>query len=254
MKDSDTATKDQDTQDTLNKIDYGPSIDKIQGQLGKLDLAALEQYNTDMSNAKKELNKIIERLEQFENTQKGLKEYQDVFDSTNKVVNDLSARVQKVEVSAKSTSSKDEIDSRIAKLSSSMTKEIKDNKEKLKRVQDSFDKTEIQKLREDIQKLEEVFTISTANYDNSFKEIKNKFKDIEKEMRAYNSNLQAVYDSTVGSVFDRLVKKTLDYLADFGEICVNIGSIVVDKIQSIDWKSYYQTITDPKQQELFKEW
>lgn len=179
--------------------------------MSKLNLKALDQYNEDISNVKKELNTISKRLEEFENGQKGLKDYEKVFDLTNNAVNELSLKLEK------STSS-------------------------------------ISSIKEDVRKLEEVFSISSTNYDRSFREIKDRFDKIENGMRSYDKNLQQVYDSTIGSVFDRLIKKTLDYLADFGEFCVNIGGIIIDKIQSIDWKSYYDTMSDPKQQKLFKEW
>ena len=249
-KDSESGTT------TANKIDYGPTIKQIQDQLSKLNLNVFEQhkekYNTEMSNAKKELNKISKRLDNYENTQKGLDEYQRLFDLTNKAVNDLSARIDKVEISTfesaqQATSSSDKMDSKIAKLSSSMTTKMNE------------DKTEIEKIKSDIKRLEKMIETSMArSYDDMFKKIKDRFNKLENQMRKYDTNLQTVYESTIGFVFNRWSKKGLDYLADFGELCVNIGNFIVDKIKSIDWKSYYyyyyDKITDPKQQKLFKEW
>lgn len=44
--------------DKSNGNNYGDVIEKIKSELGKLNIDALGQYDKDMSNSKKELNRI----------------------------------------------------------------------------------------------------------------------------------------------------------------------------------------------------
>lgn len=113
---------------------------------------------------------------------------------------------------------------------------------------------DIEEVKAELEMLAMIFEQHTQKYDESFEQIKEKFKSIDKELNQMNVNIQYVYDSTIGAAMQRFMAKFLDYLADFGEFCVNIANLIIDKIKQIDFKYYYDTITDPKQQQLFKEW
>jgi len=125
---------------------------------------------------------------------------------------------------------------------------------RLEIVEEALKEEEFREIQKSIKRLSETLAMSTKKYDDSLRAIKGRFDNIEQAMDAQNKNLQIVYESTVGAVFDKLIKLSLDYLADFGEFCVKIAERVWNSIKSIEWKVYYDTITDPKQQQLFKDW
>merc|ERR1719410_801844 len=135
-----------------------------------------------------------------------------------------------------------------------MSREISDNAKRLEMVEDNLGETELEKIKTDLSKLYQIFEASTKRNDDTLKQIKEKFEKIDSAMDDYNKNLKIVYESTVGAVMDKLIRKSLDYLADFGEFCVNIMENIIDKITEVNWKYYYDQLTDPKQQQKFKDW
>eukprot|EP01084_Bolivina_argentea_P151082 263740_1 len=193
------ASKEKETVKQESKSsDYSSKIGSIESELSKININIneFEKSTKELSKLQTELTKISQRLKQFEDKQSDLVTVQGYVDLLNNLVNELSSRVDQIEIDQTSkadtsseTYSADLIKESIKKTTDSMDREISDNKRRLEIMEEIFDENDIKQMQTKQIEIDLKIKHASTRNNKHFEDVKNRFNELEEVMVKYNKHL-----------------------------------------------------------------
>jgi len=247
-----------DQQQCAEGTDYGPRIatldTQMQSLLDSLNLQQIEGYGVEILTVKEAMGRLSAKLETFLIEQSANERTADLTVSAlAESVKSLRESVDAVDKAHQSTAetAKDASTShqamaqRVVSLEGRLEQQIEAHSQKLDAVHAvaksassvaksaSSDKG-TKALERQIAALE----TKVLRFERQSKKINDRLAAVETNIAEQNKKIERVHDSTAGAIAHRLLRKTLDSVADVGEITVSVAQSVVDRARAIDWRAH----------------